>query len=203
MRRLCRIEGLARERSDRKSGRSPEKLGTDVGYGGRRSSVLTWAAVVPEKKAAKEAMLEYLGPGATNCHSRRCSVLSPRMVLPGLNNRQLRERAERIISCYAFAMHCPVLTYPRYAVSGTDLAYAATRCLRRSMKTAEVSSAIRLRARYAMSGTDLAYGGRHIGQERVAKVFFQAAVRGFCGLRDCYAVPGTDIAYGVLCNPRY
>eukprot|EP00961_Rhodomonas_salina_P260226 3516563-Rhodomonas_salina.4 len=64
-------------------------------------------------------------------------------------------------------------------MSGTDIAYAATRS-RRADPPPQVKSAIRLRASYAMSGTDIACS--------------------IC-LRAAYAMSGTDIAYGATSWP--
>eukprot|EP00961_Rhodomonas_salina_P143931 1937306-Rhodomonas_salina.2 len=58
-------------------------------------------------------------------------------------------------------------------MSGTDLAYAATRFLRKRFEAHRFATC--LRACYAMSGTDLVF----------------AVVR-------CYAMSGTDQAYAVL-----
>eukprot|EP00961_Rhodomonas_salina_P041223 554876-Rhodomonas_salina.2 len=49
----------------------------------------------------------------------------------------------------------------RYAMSGTDLAYAATAELHLGKSLSQVGCAISLRACYAMSGTDLAFGARY------------------------------------------
>eukprot|EP00961_Rhodomonas_salina_P076611 1028530-Rhodomonas_salina.2 len=76
-------------------------------------------------------------------------------------------------------------------MSGTEIAYAASRCLRRCalLHTRSRSrDAIGLRARYAMPGTDTAY-----------------LVTLCSSLCACYAVSGTDAAYRptlTLCRLR-
>eukprot|EP00961_Rhodomonas_salina_P098923 1330754-Rhodomonas_salina.3 len=61
-----------------------------------------------------------------------------------------------------------------YAMSSTDLAYAATR-LARALRSCQVASPISLQTSYALSGTVTAYGP-------------------ICP-RARYAMPGTDLAY--------
>eukprot|EP00961_Rhodomonas_salina_P191044 2577950-Rhodomonas_salina.2 len=104
----------------------------------------------------------------------RCPVLTKAMLPPDPPTRDLFD----VQYCYgtmrpvAYAMRYPVLTYVQYlvaayglpamvvclcyAMSGTDIGYAATR--RAAYATSAVSFPISLHASYAMSGTRIAYG---------------------------------------------
>eukprot|EP00961_Rhodomonas_salina_P041637 560421-Rhodomonas_salina.2 len=71
-----------------------------------------------------------------------------------------------------------VFLCPRYAMSGTEIAYGATRgCVPGPpSQLPYLVSPYALRVSYAMSGSDIAYDAS--------------------SLRSCYAVSGTDLAYG-------
>eukprot|EP00961_Rhodomonas_salina_P072969 980209-Rhodomonas_salina.4 len=98
-----------------------------------------------------------------------------------------------------------------YAMSGTDLAYAATsldheeqeavRCMVVAFRyppTRALRDA-RIRTFSAVSGTDLAYGAiraRTVGLHDPREIEAGGAIR----LRACYAKRGTDLAKGVRCD---
>eukprot|EP00961_Rhodomonas_salina_P051056 685142-Rhodomonas_salina.3 len=93
---------------------------------------------------------------------------------------------------------------PAYAMSGTDLAYAAigVRACYTISHTKMLYGAMGLCACYAMSGTDRAYGATAavVSAHADARVIMERSyfpvryqVRGATSLRACYAMSGTDI----------
>eukprot|EP00961_Rhodomonas_salina_P285622 3859665-Rhodomonas_salina.3 len=121
---------------------------------------------------------------------------------------------EEVVSAYAPAMRCPRMGYAipgtdiadaaiLYALSGSDIAYDATRHTDAGIAYAAAGyaisgtdvayAAIVLRAHYTMSGTDVAYAHTRYSCRRIA----------MC-LRACYAKSGTDLGCAAarwLCNP--
>eukprot|EP00961_Rhodomonas_salina_P254555 3439867-Rhodomonas_salina.1 len=92
-----------------------------------------------------------------------------------------------------------------YAVSGTEIAYAATRFRSRcAIPTARTRYPFRimLRTPYAMSGTDLAYATtRNASVASVPRsVCTQTVPISLC---CCYAMPGTEIAYAATSRPGH
>eukprot|EP00961_Rhodomonas_salina_P022002 296041-Rhodomonas_salina.2 len=111
-------------------------------------------------------------------------------------------------SAYAAATRCPQTHASRpqrtwyhptecYAMSGTDIKYAATRCLRDvRMGCTDLGTtfAMTLRICCAISGTELAYAAT-----RVYRSYQSTNVRVIC-LRICWAMFGTSLASVLLCS---
>eukprot|EP00961_Rhodomonas_salina_P185024 2498234-Rhodomonas_salina.5 len=93
-----------------------------------------------------------------------------------------------------------------YAMSGTELAYAATSALARRVCGCQASRsaplpAYRLATRSPKSGTDIAYAAICLRAVRYCHsvcCYLPGTVMGvasYRGLRACYAMSGTEVAY--------
>eukprot|EP00961_Rhodomonas_salina_P052613 705700-Rhodomonas_salina.3 len=114
---------------------------------------------------------------------------------------------------------CPVLAWrtvlrASYAMSGTDLAYAAlpayapgarypaaVNASGLSRKMFRVATPISLRACYAMSGTELAYAATLVLCDVRLWCYLPTRVLcdvRFCGRLCCHVISGTDIGYTTM-----
>eukprot|EP00961_Rhodomonas_salina_P134769 1812705-Rhodomonas_salina.1 len=161
---------------------------TDLAYGAIQQPARRYAAAPCLR--ARYAMLgtdpQHVVLCATLCE---CPVLTQRFAKPGAfdipTNKDCEAKVPRSLSSYARATRCPATLISAYAMSGTDVGYAATR----HVSTSEYMRMVR----QAMTGTAVAYAAAVRACYAISST---EKVHATMGLRAPYAIPGTDVASG-------